>query len=372
MPPAYQIRVYSTDGELQAVVDRFRTLAIEHRVNYPSTLTLSLYGLDPTVPYFTLDSLVEVRRRVPEANLDWYTEYVGFHRTPQKQITSANNRIFTSYSRGLLDLIKRRSIRYYSDTAGSAKGPAPADDVIKDYVRENAGSLATLANGRVDQDGTTQGLAVAADLSAAASYEGAHAWENLLDAIRNIGEPNLVDSDVVLTSHEPATFEFRTYYPQLGTDKRTGTANPFVFAPHLGNMSSPSHTQSRTDEITSVLVLGPGEDTLRDTTLRNSSHVTDSPWNLIELDQNASNEDRAAALTAIGDQVLFDKRPAVNFTFDVIQTPDATYHEHYQLGDLVTARYDSDTPVVDVKIVAVTLTVERGHEVVKLELKEVD
>lgn len=365
MPIAYQIRVYSPVGVLLAVVDRFRTLQIEHRTNVPSTLTLALFSGEDAIQYFTLDALIEVRRRYPEAGLEWYTEYIGFHRSPQKQITLGDHRIFTSYSRGLLDLIRRRSVRYYADTDGSAKGPAPADDVIKDFVRENAGSLATLANSRVTA-GVTPGLTVAPNLSAAAIFEGADAWRNLLEAITDIGEPNNVDFDVVWLGG--ASFEFRTYFPQLGTDRRAGTANSVVFSTEFANMQNPSHTISRTDEITSCLVLGPGEGPLRDTTLVTANTLTDSPYNLIEQDQNASGEDREAALQAIGRAVLYEKRASTNFTFEPIQTPYTSYGQHYFLGDIVTGKFDDVEAACKIKAVTINLGTE--GENITLELEE--
>ena len=365
MPVRYQIRVYDTSGVLQAVFDRFRSLQIEHRTNIASTCTLGMYGLDPNVAAFGLDCLVEVRRTFPEAGLGWYTEYIGMHRTPQHQITEADSRIFTSYSRGLLDLINRRSVRYYADTEGSAKGPAPADDVIKQYVRENAGSLATIANGRLS-DGVLPGLTVAPNLGQAAIYEGAHAWKNLLECCKDIGEPHNVDYDVVWLGG--TNFEFRTYFPQKGTDRSEGTPEAVIFGVAQGNFKNPSHTFSRTDEITSCLVLGPGEGPLRDTTLVLSPRTIESPWNLIEQDQNANTEDRLNALIAIGNEVLYEKRAAFNFTFDPIQTALSAYGKHYFLGDIVTSMM-LGVPF-NVKIEAVNINLSDNQERITFELEE--
>lgn len=366
MPAVYQVRIYDEAGQVQTVFEDFRSLVIEHRVNYASTLTLSLYELHDAVQYFELDSLIEVRRQVSDVGLDWYTEYVGMHRTSQRQLTSEGQRIFTSYSRGLLDLINRRSIRYYADTDGSAKGPGPADDIIKLYVYDNAAFGAGDAT-RVSY-GRTPGLVVAALQGLAPTYEGAHAWKNLLTAIREIGEANHVDFDVLWTGG--MTWRFRTYYPFMGTDRRAGIgADQVVFAPEMGNVTNISYTRSRTDEVTSVLVLGPGEGPRRDTTLReDTGRKSESVYNLIEQDQDASQEDREAALNAIGDGVLYDKRPVVNFTCDIIQTPQSTYYRHYRLGDIVTGRLSGIS--ASVKIRAVTINVTAPSESVRLELEE--
>lgn len=377
---AYQVRIYDTSGVLKAVLalrTDVRTIVIEKRVNYPDTLTLGLAAECSAIQYLDgVDALIEVRRRVQDAGLEWYTEYIGFHRTPQDEITEADSQIYYSYSRGLLDLIKRRSIRYYADTAGANKGPAAADDIIKEYVYENAGAGAVAGASPLRlSDGVTPGLTVAADTSEAATIETGYPWNNLLDAIRNIGEPNNVDFDVVWGGPEdPLSFEFRTYYPQLGTDRRAGTANPMLFAPNLGNMMTPTLTRSRTDEITSVMVLGPGESVSRDTLLVTNSHTTDSPWNVIELDVDASQEDRADAQAAIAAQTLYDKRPAVSFNFKPLQTPSATYAKQYFLGDLVTGSFKVGGRELsaDVKIRAITITLNNeSGESLNIELEEV-
>src|SRR5688572_4573384 len=163
--PLYQVRVSDRSGVALAVTDQFRSISIEHRINHPSNLQLVLPEANPLTEYLLpddscVDNIVEVRRAALPS-LNWYTEYLGFHRTAQEQVTEASQRIHTSFSVGLLDLIKRRTIRHYADTLGSAKGPLPADDVIKIYVDENAGPFATAgggpAPGRVT-DGVTPGL----------------------------------------------------------------------------------------------------------------------------------------------------------------------------------------------------------------------
>ncbi len=365
--PAYQIRVYDTAGNIQVVLSNYRDFTIDHHINGTSALTLNVYELDSAVAAFGLDSIIEVRRSEAVAGLDWYTEFIGFHRTAQRQITETNIRIFTSYTRGVQDLLNRRSIRYYQDSNGSAKGPAPADNIMKLYATENCGSLATLANGRLT-NGVFTGFTVAANTSAAAVIDTANAWRNLLTTLQDLGQANKVDFDVVVTSMSPPTFEFRTYYPFRGTDRRVGTPNPLIFAPNFGNISGPSYVLHRTDEVSSVLVLGPGNGPLRDTTLRTSLFTGDSPWNLIEQDQDASTESRLIALQNIGDRVLYEKRPAATMNFKVIQTPASTYGMHYAVGDIVTGQFSNVS--VNLKISSVSLNANNNAETLSLTLEE--
>jgi hypothetical protein len=96
--------------------------------------------------------------------------------------------------------------------------------------------------------------------------------------------------------------------------------------------------------------------------------VNASPYNLIEQDQNASSEDRLAALIAIGNQVLYEKRALVNFTLNPIQTPYSAYHRHYFLGDIVTCQFGG--VVANVKIRAITMALSENQESISLELEE--
>lgn len=370
MPPAYQVRLYDWTGNLLAVTQEFTSLTVEHRVNHVSNMQLVLHPDNDVHKALKVDYLLEVRRRVPEAGLDWYTEYVGFHRTPQRQITLGDHRIGTSFSVGLLDLIRRRSVLYYADTDGAVKGPGHFDDIIKQYVRENVGLATPPGPARV-LSYTTPNLSVAVNQSLCpGTYEGGNAWRNLLETIQDIADPHNVAFDVKLASWSPLLFEFRTYHPIMGTDRRVGTAQPMVFAPNLGNMNNPSHTLQRINEVTQGIVLGPGEGPLRDVTVVTSPHNLESPWNHIEETINASNEDREAALIDIGHGLLFDRRPAISFTFDAIQTPHSLYGKHYFLDDLVTGAFDEI--VGDVRIRAVRLNIGQDSvETVTMELEEI-
>jgi hypothetical protein len=367
--PSYQLRIYSTAGQLLHVTDRFRSATVEHRVNTPSMLTLVDYELTPVAQYLqaNLDAIIELRRSAGEFGVAWYTEYVGLHRTNQIDWSAQDSRTFTSHSRGLLDLIRRRSIRYFSDIDCGLPDPTPADDVIKQLVRANAGSLATVVNGRTT-NGVTAGLTIAASTGAGPDFQGNFQGKNLLESITTVGPPNKVDFSVEWGGPSAAnTFVFQTYFPFKGTDRRASQPPPapMVFSPGRGNMANPSYTKSRTDEITSAVVYGA----LGDATIAVAAAATDSPWNTTEQDKDARGEDRAQALTNLATQMLFDKRAAINLKFDVIQTPSSAYGRDYVVGDVVTGSFS--TVQADVKIRAATLTAEAGRgESLALEIEE--
>jgi hypothetical protein len=321
-------------------------------------MTLSIPGDDPRISLFTTDSFLEVRRRIPGE--DWYTEAILMHQSPQSQITEGSRQLFTSYSRGLIDLIRRRELLYYANTPYTLKG-GPGESVIKSFVNENAGALATspprLANG------VTLGLSIEFDLARGLQWAGQRSWQNLLDTIQEVAGLTSVDFDVIKTGAQ--TFEFRCYYPQRGTD-RTTSVN---FSPTLANMLAPSYTVSRTEEITRVVVLGPGQETDRWVIVREGAAVADSPWRVIEATYDARKETTLLGLQAAGDAQLVKLQAQEAFTFQILQTAHAQYGRDYFLGDIVSAGF-GDVATTK-KITGVSFNIQDGRENVSMEFATV-
>ena len=356
MSTRYQVRLFNTSGTQVAIFDDWISLNIEHRVNSFSTHTFSIYGLDSRISLFTTDSILEVWRRDIENNIAWYREYFGFHRSPQRNLTEDMQRIFTSYGRGLLDLINRRTIRYPADTVYTVK-KGPSETVIKEYVDENAGPSAT-APPRLS-NGVVTGLSIEADVARGDSWEGGKAYDNLLSAIQEIAIDTNIDFNIVPVTQ--TTFDFRAYSPQLGTDRTSSSGNPpVVFTPEHGNMLAPTYIKSRTTEVTNVLVLGQGEGTRRMYVIRESSAKDDSPWNLIEQSFDQRNKESPQALVSAGDNQLEINQAKENVTFTVLQQPSSLYGKDYFLGDLVTLKFDDIE--IDKKIIAVKLNVSESNK----------
>ena len=342
-------------------------MELQKRVNTYDLLTYSMDGGDTRKTLFVKDALIEVWRRVQDGSSPWYRESTLMHRTPSRQITERGTRIFTSYSRGLLDLLHRREILYRAGTTFTLKG-GPADTVMKAYVNENAGPGANNA-ARV-ADGVTTGFTVEPAAGIAPEWAGQRSWQNLLDVLQEIAADSGVDFDVVRTDTPgsgAAAFEFRTYYPQLGTD-RSATVH---FATKFNNMQSPYYTNSSTEQVTRVAALGPGENTARRVIVEeNAAGIAESPWNTIERSQDARQEDTLTGLQSAATAVLAQAIPQEQFTFQIMQTDALQYGRDYFLGDIVTASFDDDITTTK-KIVGVTINVSEGKEVVSCEFADV-
>lgn len=353
----YLVRLHDTDGSLKEVFDKLRKMTINHKNNSISTMTLYLDGPDSRFAEFGLDNLLEVRRKVEGE--DWYREYLGFHRTPQRQFTEGQAYIFTSYSRGLLDLVRRRSILYKATTAHTLKGAA-AETVIKEFVYENVGADANDATRLVN--GVTTGFTVDVNAALGPTWSGQRSYKNVLEVIQEIANDSHIYFDVIADDTDLDAFTFKTYYPVRGTDRR----DTVIFSLDFGNMIIPSYTYSRTEEANVVAVLGPEQGTARRTLVVESLAVGDSIWNRIEATYDARQQQTLAALTSAGNEELEKLKAEEVFAFTILQTDSLKYGRDYFLGDLVTAKFEEIERTMIINEVELDLDSETGEENIKV------
>lgn len=361
-----QVRIHSpTTGALQAVLVEWRTLNLERQLNHWSNMSFSLRGDDLNIQYFVTDALIAVWRSVE--NGTWYLEDILLHRTSQHQQTEMGTLIFTSYSRGLLDLLRRRQILYNAGSAFAEKSGA-GETVMKAYVDQNAGPAASHASRKAN--GVTTGLTIAADTALGATWSGEKAWQNLAEVLDDIADPTGVDFDVVpLNNDVPITFEFRTYFPQRGVD-RTAQVPPVLFGNIYANMIDPSYTISRTEEVNRVAVLGQGQESRRRVVIReNTTAMADSPWNTAETTADGRNSNAVAQLNSVGDEILEHRQTEKSFTFSVLQSGPFLYGREYGYGDVVYAQFGTIRETL--KIVGVTLNITEGRERVGLKFSNI-
>lgn len=360
----YQMRLYNTSGVLQAVFDDWNSVYFYNRVSDFGYHTISIDGDDPRVALFTTDAIIEILRRNVSAAIPWYREYIGFHRTSQIQESDRGVKLFSSFGRGLEDLINRRQVLYYA--GGLSIDNAAASNAIKAFVRFNAGPEATTGNGRI-ADGVTLGLSIAADDGVGPLWSGDRSFKNVLDVIKEVSAATSVDFDVVWQGAQ--NFTFGTHYPQRGTDRTGAGVEPAViFSIEHANMSEPYLTDSRMSEVTSVFVLGQGEGDARTIVQRNNSlEIGQSPWNKIEFTRDARNEASISALQSIGDGYLAEHGEDVRVAFQVVSSPGTVYGRDYFVGDRILARLFGTEGAR--KIIGSEITIANGQENIRIHFE---
>lgn len=367
MIPNYQVRFKDISGAITHVLSGTGTsrggldsIEFDNVVNGSGSHAIRIRGDTSLALEIGLDYQVEVWKRATGLNA-WTLVYEGLHRTWVWQSDSSGDEVFTSYGSGYNSLLSRRIIAAYAGTAKSSKS-GKAETVIKEYVNENA------AVGAV-ADRVIQGLTAQANSSRGNNWCGGRSWRNLLEVCQDIAYAGDGDFNIVGTG--PATFEFRWYPGQLGSDRTLGNTagnDPVIFSLQRNNMIIPVLSVNHGQEFNYVYVLGQGEGTDRQVVaISNTNSATQSPWNRVEIARQATNETTVNGLATVGAEELMNGLASQSVTFDAAQTPECAFGVHYNLGDIITALYHQR---VDKKITKVTVSVGEDKESIKLELSD--
>lgn len=368
MIPNYQVRFKNTSGAVTHVLagagaqqGGLSRVHVESVVNGSGSHVIDVRGDLSIADEIGLDYQVEVWRR-PAGLTSWARVYEGLHRRWDWKADSDGNELFESTGVGYNALLSRRIIAYYATSAEAYKS-GNAETVIKQYVNENLGPGA--AAGR-----QLTGLTVQTDGGGGSAWEGDRAWCNLLEVCQDVAYAGGGDFQVVGTG--PATFEFRWYTGQLGTDRTMGNVagvDPIVFSLQRNNMLTPLLTLDYLSEFNTCYVLGPGDGLTRTVVaVYNTASVNYSPWNLTEVARQATGETTVQGLAISGAEALKEGLAEQSITFDAVQTYYSAYGIHYGLGDIITALFHQR---VDKKISKVMIDVDDDQDSIKLELVDV-
>jgi len=338
MPNVWQVRVKGGDGALAALLtgERGGFAGFSFMRNVNSAGAFALYMMrradETTTEFidrtdlFELDGQIEFRRRWPEQGVNWQMEFEGLVRSREWYVNENNVLMFAASGRGYLDLLHRRHIDAASGSPEAAK-TGPAETIAKAYVTEQAGSGAAAAR-------QITGLSVQADGAAGSTVHITAPYKNLLGTLREIARLGDGDFDVVGTG--AATYEFRWYDGQRGTDR----SSTVEFSYERGNMGAPRLTRARHDEINAVLVAGQGHASDRETVWRTTDTlIDDSTWNRIEGFKDQRDEPNTDGLNDAGDVVLDEHKPRAVLSFEPLQTPGMLLGKHYFFGDKVAVQF---------------------------------
>jgi len=90
--PTYQVWLKNTAGARIALFDGWQQLSYVKHVNQPGSYALTIDGADERVALFDLDGQLEVWRKDEPAGLDWYLDFEGLHRTPERALSQTGQR----------------------------------------------------------------------------------------------------------------------------------------------------------------------------------------------------------------------------------------------------------------------------------------
>ena len=338
----FYVLLRNTNYEPIARFDSWIDLSYTKVVNGVGSYSFSIRADDNRVDLFDLDGLIEIYRSVPGMGISWYREFQAFHRLDNIDFQENGNQIYLSSGPTLLDFLARTSINYSAATIKSYKLDA-SETVMKEYVEENCGASATVANGR-EFDGVLRDFEVEADTGYGIEWEGDRSYENLLDIIKDIGKKSDLDFDVTwdLSSEK---FIFQTFLEQRGLDRtsigldantgKNAAGNyPTVFSMGRGNIKSMRWTSDRMSESNVISVLGEGDGATRIVVCRSKPTTNDSPWNRREISRPKTGY--ISEMETFGDESLEELESKQIISFAPLFQERCMYGLHYGIGDRIS------------------------------------
>jgi hypothetical protein len=320
-----------------------------------------------------LDARLVVFRKPPDGAR--YLDFAGFIRTDNVDYYQRGSNMYMEI-RGVdyNHLLKRRVIAALATSAGANKS-GPADNVIKAYVRENMGALAT-----ADRDLSFMGFTVQSDLGYGTSISKAASYAGLLETLQAISEDSHSTEATstyfgIVPTYDGWLMEFRTNVTQFGNDHRhpsgpsgmNGAQGPVVIGLDRQNMDNASLIQDRIDEVTFCYGLGQGENLVREIqTATDATRVGASPFNRIETTINATNG-TGAEVTAQAMARLRDGRPRKSFSGVLVETAGTRYGIDWNIGDYLTTVFAKR--VMDCRVEAVSVSISGNQESVQATLR---
>lgn len=318
------------------------------RLNEPGTFRYEVVAETDKQSLFKIDYILKLLR---DYGAGLYEEFVGFHLNSEEWLTQNDEHYWASYGLGpewmldqpLLQPLPTPNPDFPRYETWWMHGPA--DDVMKAMVSESMGSAAATPR-------QFTYLAIEGNNSAGAvsCYDGRYV--RLLQALQSIADER-GETDFKVVRLPSGGFEFRTYCPRYGTDRRRGYAVvPTVFSLELQNVGEPRRTIKRSTEVT--VAIGGWEGSEQDQELferLNATALAESPYRRREQYYDMSNVVQSDIVNGMLDQYLIDdgKLEAVQFT--PLQTNACLYGRDWNLGDLVTLElwnYEYDMRITEV------------------------
>lgn len=349
--PIYRIILKNQYYEKVAEFDSWIDLNYARELNGVDTYSFTINSTDPRCELFQLDGMLRIDRKIPGANVAWYQEFIGLHRSDEYRISERGELQYTSVGAGLNDFLARTIINYKEGTIKAEKS-AVGETVIKEYVLENCGEEALVEQPYERQVyGVLPDFVVEPSFGSGILWEGSRAFENLLDTIRDIAKLSNLDYAVNFEENLQK-FVFRVYPEQFGADRTTigldrntglnsaGNA-PVIFSIESGTLQNIEYVYDRTAESNAVSVLGDGDGATREIQVVSASTVSDSPWNRREVARPQGGF--ISQMQAAGYEVLNELSAKEMLTYQPLQQPSQLYGKHYFMGDRVTVYFRGNT-----------------------------
>jgi hypothetical protein len=364
---AYNLVMRKADGSMLAQISDFVSLSYGYAEGTVGALSLVVDENNLDFDMLNVDNIIEVWRQ--PNGLSSYLEgercfYVRKWEIVQQQFTDKLLAVINAEDGNTL--VKRRIVAAQEATAQADKTDN-ADDMMKAYVREQAGALATVAARNM-----APYLTVQADFGLATSQTLSSANTNLMDVLNNISNlaadnssEYLVFDTIYLGSGQNL---FCTYLGARGNNHGQTSGDIRLFSPSLNNLTNASLVNDYTECKNYCYAGGSGSGSAREiATASDNDSVTLSVLNRCEFFYNASGLTGTTEITNAGKAELGRLKVYETFTAEAVDTASMRYAVDYGYGDIVTVQFAGK--VLDAHVYSVQGNVQNGEESLTIGLR---
>lgn len=260
-------------------------------------------------------------------------------------------------------VLERRLVAYTAETTYAEKSEewgneGPADDLMREFVRENLGSAALDTNRNLSTY-----LDIENDRSLAPITQKEGSFRELLSVLSDLSNDAANQGEVLYYNINPlpnGRFLFTVNSTALG-QLRTQLNTVVTFGPHYKNMTDIVLEWDYREEKTYVYAGGDGEGAERlIVEIEDVNRSRRSPFGRIEMFYDGRDIDDENLLLAEARAALDKARPKLRLTGKVVDTPNIQFGRDYFYGDQVRAVVDGFT--FDCLIDAFSISYAEGKE----------
>lgn len=262
-------------------------------------------------------------------------------------------------------------VAYDAGTSYSAKTDY-ADDMIKTIGAENIGASVVVTTRDMSdyltiQSDASEGVTITKSF---ARRKLSLIFNELCEASANQG--TRLFWDIVLASPSDLSsriLQLRTYAGTRGENRGLASDAPLIFSHKYGNLENVSLIRSYKDVVNVAYGLGQGTEAARNVqTASDTTRIAASPFGQIkEATRQASMATTDNAVLAEAYTLLRDKRPKLQLTGDIVNTPSCQFGTHWGHGDLVIVEEFNER--FEAIISPVSLDYAGGKETIRAKLQ---
>lgn len=330
------------------------------------TIQMPYDGID-LIELLPFDTIIQIKRKLPDETAFSNEDFYILRNVTRTR--NGDNEFFIFGGLSAAYLLGGRIIYPDDDplvAGGYSTKDGAADDVIRAYVREQAGDLAS-ANRQIPD------FTVAATGSIGKLIGRRLRYENLWKIVDEIAKAGQVD--FWFDRLEDGTGAIEMSVGRLGTDKTYKTTTPLppytILSPDRGNLSDPSIYIDKSNEETTMYVLSEGENTNRRLIIVESGTQNATIYSRREAKLESRQNDRNSVTDLITNALAQIEKQSIKeeFSFDIVQgAGGAEYGVDLFLGDKITIVWDSIRK--DVRVSKIVVDINAGAESIKIEVSD--